>query len=65
MLAPLAVVGSNPEGAGEAVITYLLIYAAMNLGCLRGGAGGRPQDPQRRDPHLGRAVRVRARPHAC
>jgi NADH-quinone oxidoreductase subunit N len=32
MLAPLAVVGSNPEGAGEAVITYLLIYAAMNLG---------------------------------
>ena len=32
MLAPLAVVGSNPVGAGEAVITYLLIYPAMNLG---------------------------------
>ena len=32
MLAPLAVVGSNPDGAGQAVITYLLIYAAMNLG---------------------------------
>ncbi len=32
MLAPLAVVGSNPVGAGRAVITYLLIYAAMNLG---------------------------------
>ena len=32
MLAPLAVVGSNPIGAGQAVITYLLIYAAMNLG---------------------------------
>ena len=32
MLAPLAVVGSNPVGAGQAVITYLLIYAAMNLG---------------------------------
>ena len=32
MLAPLAVVGSNPLGAGQAVITYLLIYAAMNLG---------------------------------
>ena len=32
MLAPLAVVGSNPIGAGRAVITYLLIYAAMNLG---------------------------------
>jgi NADH-quinone oxidoreductase subunit N len=32
MLAPLAVVGSNPDGALEAVVTYLLIYAAMNLG---------------------------------
>ena len=32
MLAPLAVVGSNPVGAGQAVVTYLLIYAAMNLG---------------------------------
>jgi NADH-quinone oxidoreductase subunit N len=32
MLAPLAVVGSNPDGALGAVVTYLLIYAAMNLG---------------------------------
>jgi NADH-quinone oxidoreductase subunit N len=32
MLAPLAVVGTNPGGALRAVITYLLIYAAMNLG---------------------------------
>jgi len=32
MLAPLAVIGTNPVGAGQAVITYLLIYAAMNLG---------------------------------
>jgi NADH-quinone oxidoreductase subunit N len=32
MLAPLAVVGSNPEGALHAVVTYLLIYAGMNLG---------------------------------
>ncbi len=32
MLAPLAVVGTNPVGAGRAVVTYLLIYAAMNLG---------------------------------
>jgi NADH-quinone oxidoreductase subunit N len=32
MLAPLAVVGSNSEGALRAVVTYLLIYAAMNLG---------------------------------
>ena len=32
MLAPLAVVGTNPAGAGRAVITYLLIYTAMNLG---------------------------------
>src|SRR3546814_18008137 len=32
MLAPLAVVGPNPAGALRAVVTYLLIYAAMNLG---------------------------------
>ena len=32
MLAPLAVMGSNPVGAGRAVVTYLLIYTAMNLG---------------------------------
>jgi NADH-quinone oxidoreductase subunit N len=32
MLAPLAVVGSNPDGALRAIVTYLLIYAAMNLG---------------------------------
>ena len=32
MLAPLAVVGTNSSGALRAVVTYLLIYAAMNLG---------------------------------
>jgi NADH-quinone oxidoreductase subunit N len=32
MLAPLAVVDSNPRGAVKAVVTYLVIYAAMNLG---------------------------------
>jgi NADH-quinone oxidoreductase subunit N len=32
MLAPLAVVGTNPGGALRAVVTYLLIYAATNLG---------------------------------
>ena len=32
MLAPLAVVGTNPQGALRAIVTYLLIYAAMNLG---------------------------------
>lgn len=32
MLAPLAVSGSNPEDALTAVVTYLLIYAGMNLG---------------------------------
>ena len=32
MVAPLAMVGTNPGGALEAVVTYLLIYAAMNLG---------------------------------
>jgi NADH-quinone oxidoreductase subunit N len=32
MLAPLAVVGSNGDGALQAIVTYLLIYAAMNLG---------------------------------
>lgn len=32
ILAPLAVVGSNPSEALTAVVTYLLIYGAMNLG---------------------------------
>jgi NADH-quinone oxidoreductase subunit N len=32
MLAPLAVAGDNPDGALRSVVTYLLIYAAMNLG---------------------------------
>ena len=32
MLAPLAVVDTNADGALGAVVTYLLIYAAMNLG---------------------------------
>src|SRR3546814_10650667 len=31
MLAPLAVVGTNPAGALRAVVTYLLLYAAMSL----------------------------------
>ena len=32
MLAPLAVFGSAPESARSAIVTYLVIYAAMNLG---------------------------------
>lgn len=32
MLAPLAVVDTNADGALKAIVTYLLIYAAMNLG---------------------------------
>jgi NADH-quinone oxidoreductase subunit N len=32
MLAPLAVVGTNGAGAVRAIVTYLLIYTAMNLG---------------------------------
>lgn len=32
MLAPLAVVGTNGQGAVRAIVTYLLIYTAMNLG---------------------------------
>ena len=32
MMAPLAVYGDQPERATSAVVTYLLIYAAMNLG---------------------------------
>ena len=32
MLAPLAVVGTNPSEALTAVVTYLIIYGAMNLG---------------------------------
>ncbi len=32
MLAPLAVYGSVPDSARSAIVTYLVIYAAMNLG---------------------------------
>ncbi|MFP5256488.1 MAG: NADH-quinone oxidoreductase subunit N [Acidimicrobiia bacterium] len=32
IMAPLAVMGSNPDGALKAIVTYLLIYAATNLG---------------------------------
>jgi len=32
MLAPFAVVGSDPSASLQAVVTYLVIYAAMNLG---------------------------------
>lgn len=32
MLAPLAVYGEIPEKATSAIVTYLIIYAAMNLG---------------------------------
>jgi NADH-quinone oxidoreductase subunit N len=32
IIAPLAVVDTNPDGALQAVVTYLVIYAAMNLG---------------------------------
>lgn len=32
MLAPLAVFGDRPEQAASAIVTYLVIYAAMNLG---------------------------------
>ncbi len=32
MLAPFAVAGSNPEASLQALVTYLVIYAAMNLG---------------------------------
>ncbi|MFT7599134.1 MAG: NADH-quinone oxidoreductase subunit N [Acidimicrobiales bacterium] len=32
MLAPLAVFGDRPERAASAIVTYLVVYAAMNLG---------------------------------
>ena len=32
MLAPLAVYGSVPDSARSSIVTYLLVYAAMNLG---------------------------------
>ena len=32
MLAPLAVYGTVPDSARESIVTYLVIYAAMNLG---------------------------------
>ena len=65
MLAPLAVVGDNPLGAGRAVVTYLLIYAAMNLGAFAVVLAVVAQDAQRRDQRVGRPVRVRPRPHGA
>lgn len=32
IMAPLAVMGTNPDGALTSIVTYLLIYAATNLG---------------------------------
>ena len=69
MLAPLAVAGDEPGGSAttpsSAVVTYLLIYAAMNLGRLRRGHRRGPQDPLGRDRLVRRAVRVRARASPC
>ena len=63
MLAPLAVVGSNPDGALEGRRHLPLDLRGDEPGRLRGGARRRPQDPQRRDHLVGRAVRVRPRAH--
>ncbi len=65
MLAPLAVVGSNPIGAGRAVITYLLIYAAMNLGAFAVVLAVARKTRSAEIETLGWPVRVRPRPHGA
>ena len=62
MLAPLAVVGSNPDGALRRHRDLPADLRRDEPRGVRGRAGRRPQDAQRRDHELGWPVRVRARP---
>ena len=66
MLAPLAVAGTSPEAASQAlhsVVIYLVIYAAMNLGAFAVRPRRGPQDPLGRARLLRRPVRLRPGPH--
>ena len=61
ILMPLAVVGNNPqahEDALTAVVTYLIIYAAMNLGAFAVIIAVVAQDALGRDLQLRRPVRA-------
>ena len=49
----------------KAVVIYLLIYAVHEPRRVRRRHRRRPQDPQRRDLALRRAVQLRARPRPC
>ena len=59
MLAPLAVVGTNPTACVQAIVTYLLIYAAMNLGAFAVVIAVARKTRSAEIVDLGRAVRVR------
>ena len=64
ILMPLAVLGQSDQARQEAltaVVTYLIVYAAMNLGAFAVVMARGPQDPLRRDLQLRRPVQLRAR----
>ena len=56
---------ATPSAPVEAVVTYLLIYAAMNLGAFAVVHRRRPQDPQRRDRAPGAACSSTPRASPC
>ena len=64
ILMPLAVVGDPGARADSlrAVITYLIVYAATNLGAFAVVHRRGPQDPVGRDLQLRRPLQLRARP---
>ena len=65
MLAPLAVVGQTAATTLSAVVTYLVIYAAMNLGAFAVVMAVARKTGSAEISSLRRAVRVRARRWPC
>ena len=67
ILMPLVVAGDRrrPRRRCAAIVVYLIIYAATNLGAFAVVIAVGPQDPQRRDHQLRRPVRLRARASPC
>ncbi len=65
ILMPLAMAGTGDAASASlrAVMTYLIIYAATNLGAFAVIIAVTPQDPQRRDQCLWWPVQLCARPH--
>ena len=62
MLAPFAVADSNPELVTSSIVTYLLIYAAMNLGAFAVVLAVARKTRSARDHQLRWPVQLRARP---